>query len=43
MNDQEIVKNLEQSFNEAIDAINCFNKEMKGAIEALKDYVGVAK
>ena len=35
-------KQLQEAHQNAMEGINAFNKEMKDAIHAIKDYTGVA-
>ena len=46
MNDQEIneiLRKLNEEHKKAMEGINAFNKEMKGAIDTTKDYIGLPK
>lgn len=46
MTDQElneIMAQLNEEHKKAMEGINAFNKEMKGAIETTKDYIGYPK
>lgn len=39
----QILQRLNEEHKKAMEGINTFNKEMKGAIDTTKDYIGLPK